>query len=100
MHHDAPSRRAADAAIIRKKGDCSVRRILASAFLIAGFAASALAQEAKQTSRSSTERASEVYVSPGKADDWQNDVLGKDSLDDGRTANIKFNRASKTCIWT
>jgi hypothetical protein len=58
-----------------------------------------LRRKPSKTSRSSTERASEVYVSPGKADDWQNDVLGKDSLDDGRTANIKFNRASKTCIW-
>ncbi len=41
----------------------------------------------------------EVYVSPSKSDDWQEDVLGKDTLDDGEAANIKFHRANKACKW-
>lgn len=40
-----------------------------------------------------------VYVSPAKSDDWEDDVLGKDTLDDGDTWSIKFHRANKTCFW-
>jgi hypothetical protein len=40
-----------------------------------------------------------VYVSPGKSDDWEEDVLGKDTLDDGEAWAIKFHRSEKTCTW-
>ena len=40
-----------------------------------------------------------VYVSPTKSGDWEEDVLGKGTLDDGESVNIRFKRASKTCIW-
>lgn len=40
-----------------------------------------------------------VYVSPSKSDDWEEDVLGKDTLDDGETWAIKFHRSNKTCMW-
>jgi hypothetical protein len=42
---------------------------------------------------------SAVYVSPAKSSDWEEDVLGKDTLDDGDSWNIKFHRATKTCKW-
>lgn len=42
---------------------------------------------------------SEVYVSPSKADDWEEDVLGDDILEDGDHATITFSRAGKTCMW-
>ncbi len=42
---------------------------------------------------------SHVYVSPSKSDDWEEDVLGKDMLEDGDYWNIKFSRAAKTCKW-
>lgn len=43
---------------------------------------------------------SEVYISPGKADDWEEDILGSDdTLDDGDQKEIKFKRVGKTCIW-
>ena len=41
----------------------------------------------------------ELYVSPSKSDDWQDDVLGQGTLGDGDAANIKFHRATKTCHW-
>ncbi len=41
----------------------------------------------------------EVYVSPGKAKSWEEDVLGDDELEDGDEQLIRFNRAEKTCIW-
>lgn len=40
-----------------------------------------------------------VFVSPSKSDDWEEDVLGKDTLDDGESWNIKFHRATRTCMW-
>ncbi|MEQ8816798.1 MAG: argininosuccinate lyase [Thalassobaculum sp.] len=42
---------------------------------------------------------SEVYVSPSKADDWQDDILGRDIMDDGVEFDISFDRADKSCFW-
>ncbi|HQS10012.1 MAG: argininosuccinate lyase [Rhizobiales bacterium 24-66-13] len=42
---------------------------------------------------------SHVYVSPVKSDDWEEDVLGKDVLEDGDTWTIKFNRSTNACKW-
>ena len=42
---------------------------------------------------------SELYVSPAAAQDWEDDVLGKDVLGDGEALDISFNRTVKTCKW-
>ena len=42
---------------------------------------------------------SEVYISPSKADDWQEDMLGDDELGDGVQTRIRFKRAGNTCRW-
>ncbi len=42
---------------------------------------------------------SEVYVSPSKSNDWEEDVLGRDTLGDGESWQIRFHRATKTCKW-
>lgn len=42
---------------------------------------------------------SEVYVSPSKSDDWEEDVLGTGTLPDGNRIHIKFHRATQTCDW-
>lgn len=41
----------------------------------------------------------EVYVSTSKTNNWEEDVLGKDSLDDGETTTIHFNGGSRQCMW-
>ena len=41
----------------------------------------------------------QVFVSPTSSDDWQNDVLGRDVLDEKESVHIRFNRAAKTCKW-
>jgi hypothetical protein len=41
----------------------------------------------------------ELYVSPSKASDWQDDVLGQGTLGDGEAANIKFHRSATACKW-
>lgn len=40
-----------------------------------------------------------VYISPTKSDDWEEDVLGKDLLEDGDAWDIRFERGDKTCKW-
>lgn len=42
---------------------------------------------------------SHVYVSPTKSNDWEEDVLGKDVLEDGDAWDIAFERGDKTCKW-
>ena len=42
---------------------------------------------------------SELYISPSKANDWEEDVLGDDSLDDGDSKTIHFRNSGKTCMW-
>jgi hypothetical protein len=40
-----------------------------------------------------------LFVSPHSSDDWGEDILGKDTLDDGETLNIKFGRSAKAAHW-
>ncbi|WP_407048330.1 hypothetical protein [Methyloraptor flagellatus] len=40
-----------------------------------------------------------VFVSPSKSNDWEEDVLGRDTFADGDSWDIKFHRAAKTCKW-
>ena len=40
-----------------------------------------------------------VFVSPSNSDDWEDDVLGRDVLDDGEKVHIAFHRATKACKW-
>ena len=41
----------------------------------------------------------EVYVSPVSADDWEEDVLGKNTLPDGESIKITFNDREKHVHW-
>lgn len=40
-----------------------------------------------------------LYVSPHNSDDWEEDVLGQDTLADGARLDIKFGRAEKAAMW-
>jgi hypothetical protein len=40
-----------------------------------------------------------LYVSPHDADDWQEDVLGRDTLPSGQSVEIKFHRSEKAPLW-
>ena len=41
---------------------------------------------------------SEVYVSASATDDWEEDVLGVDTLDPGQRVNISFPGTTKACL--
>jgi hypothetical protein len=69
---------------------------------LAGATESASAQEAKQDFKLVNKTGyelKELYVSPSKAADWQDDVLGQATLSDGGSIDIKFHRANTTCKW-
>lgn len=40
-----------------------------------------------------------VYVSKVNDDDWGDDILGKDVMDDGDTLTIQFPRKGSACKW-
>ncbi|HEY2032759.1 MAG TPA: hypothetical protein VGH02_03650 [Rhizomicrobium sp.] len=77
---------------------------VSAAFAVAAFVAlpSATFADAKQDFTLVNKTGydiSEVYVSPSKADDWQEDVLGQDILEDGQNVDISFHRSDKSCHW-
>ena len=41
----------------------------------------------------------ELYVSPDEADDWEEDVLGRDVLKHNESVDITFGRTEKSCDW-
>jgi hypothetical protein len=66
------------------------------------FAAPAGAQEAKQDFKLVNKTGYELkalYVAPSKSDDWEDDVLGQDTLDDGQAVNVHFKAKTKTCMY-
>lgn len=42
---------------------------------------------------------SHVYVSPSNANEWGEDILGADVLEDKAEVEIEFERGDKTCNW-
>ncbi|TBW33894.1 argininosuccinate lyase [Siculibacillus lacustris] len=67
-----------------------------------GFAGAASAAEAKQDFTLVNKTGYDidaVFVSPSKSNDWEEDVLGKDLLEDGAVWDIKFHRSNRTCKW-
>lgn len=42
---------------------------------------------------------SSLYVSPSDKDEWGEDILGKDVLGDGESADIKFKRSETAAKW-
>ena len=77
--------------------------LIAAAMLVSAFTTTSTQAESRQDflliNRTGYD-ISEVYISPAKADDWEEDILGSDdSLDDGEQREIKFHRVGKTCLW-
>lgn len=41
----------------------------------------------------------ELYVAPSSTDNWEEDILGRDTLPDGESVDIRFSRKEKTAEW-
>jgi hypothetical protein len=40
-----------------------------------------------------------LYITPSESKDWQEDILGRDTLADGETTDITFSRSEKSALW-
>jgi hypothetical protein len=40
-----------------------------------------------------------VFISPHDVDDWEEDILGRDTLPSGESVDIKFHRAETSPMW-
>ena len=40
-----------------------------------------------------------LHVAPHESDDWEEDVLGRDTLPDGASVDVKFDRDEKAAMW-
>lgn len=40
-----------------------------------------------------------VFISPHSSNDWEEDILGRDTLPSGESVDIKFHRAEKAPLW-
>src|ERR1700733_6745587 len=78
-----------------------MKTVFVAAFAaIVAFAVPVSAQNAKQDFRLVNKTGYELkalYVAPSKSDDWQDDVLGQDTLADGQAVNGHFSPKTKTC---
>ena len=76
--------------------------VLASFIAILATSSSAIAQNKKldfELVNQTGLTINEVYVSPTSADDWEEDVLGRDVLKNGESVEIQFARSETTCSW-
>jgi hypothetical protein len=80
-----------------------MKTMLVAAFAaVLAFAAPAGAEDAKQDFRLVNKTGYELkalYVSPSKSDDWQDDILGQDTLSDGQAVNVHFSPKANICQW-
>lgn len=80
-----------------------MRTFIAAAFAaVLAFAVPAAAEDAKQDFKLVNKTGYELkalYVSPTKSDDWEEDILGQDTLDDGQSVNVHFSPKAHTCKW-
>jgi|SRR5580704_10831067 hypothetical protein len=77
-----------------------MRTVLIAAFV--AVAAPAGADDAKQDFKLVNKTGYELkalYVAPSKSEDWEDDVLGQDTLADGQAVNIHFSPKTKTCTF-
>lgn len=72
--------------------------VVAGAFL--GFSGLAMAGEQDFTLVNHTGvEIHKLYTSPHSSDDWEEDVLGKDTLEDGESYDITFPKREKAAHW-
>jgi hypothetical protein len=76
--------------------------LVAASAVIVVCASPAFAQDAKQDFKLVNKTGYELkalYVAPSKSDDWEDDILGQDTLADGQAVNVHFNPKTKTCTF-
>lgn len=78
-----------------------MKKLAVAAILSAAFAAApALAGTQDFTILNNTGyQIDQVYVSASSKDEWEEDVLGRDTLPDDERTRIRFDRDEEACLW-
>jgi hypothetical protein len=42
---------------------------------------------------------SEIYIAPTSTDNWEEDIMGDDTLEPNTSVNVDFSRSVDTCKW-
>lgn len=84
-----------------KKLAVAAKKLAVAAILSAAFAAApALAGTQDFTILNNTGyQIDQVYVSASSKDEWEEDVLGRDTLPDDERTRIRFDRDEEACLW-
>src|SRR5205807_152190 len=85
-----------------KRFNTRIKIALALAAVAMFVTASALARPGKQDFNLHNETGVEIhslYVSPHSADDWEEDILGRDTLPSGESVKITFEDRDKHVHW-
>ena len=74
--------------------------LLGCAFISAAFASPAAAGKQDFTILNNTGyQIDQIYVAASSTDDWEEDVLGKQVLEDGERFKLSFDRSEDKCLW-
>jgi uncharacterized protein YgiM (DUF1202 family) len=78
-----------------------MRKVCAALGVLVALTASAWAQSRQdfQLVNRTGYEISSVFVSASKTNEWEDDVLSDDTLNDGETLNVRFKGAGKTCLF-
>lgn len=71
---------------------------LALLFSVVSSPAFASDEELRVTNRTGY-TISEIYISPAKSDNWEEDVMGEDTLEPNKFVDIDFSKSEDTCKW-
>lgn len=77
-----------------------MKKIVCAALMVAVLSAPAQASEEELTvvNRTGYDIA-QVHIAPNSTDDWEEDVLGADVLENGETLIVDMSRSADTCDW-
>jgi len=86
------------------KSPKSIRAMIAFSMVIAlaSLSSASFAQQGKQNFtliNKSGQAIQELYVSKASADDWEEDILGKDTLPNGESLEITFSPKERAAKW-
>ena len=73
--------------------------LVASALLLGLAASPASAEEILKINNHTGYTISEIYISPVSADNWEEDVLGDQTLEAETTVKIDFSHSADACKW-
>jgi hypothetical protein len=81
------------------KGGIMKSLIVASALVLGLIASPASAEEILKINNRTGYTISEIYIAPASVNNWEEDVMGDQTLETGTSVDIDFSRSADTCKW-